>query len=555
LTSELNVRPETPFSAESRWGVFGHSGFVVILAATSLSNVGFAMFDTGSGWLMTSLNPSPRMVSAVQIATTLPLFLLTLPAGALTDVVDPRRLLIVAQAGVAAVSFAFAATVSVGLASPPALLTTSFLLGVGGALTAPAWLLILPMLVARTELDSAVAVDSAGYNLARAVGPVIAGFAIARLGIDVPFWCCWVGNLAFVAALIWWRASRRARETLPAERLISAMMTGIRYVRYSREMDATLIRAVAFFPFASAYLALLPLVARTQMRGGPEVYGALMAAIGAGSIAASFALKWLKARLGPDRLAALGTIGTILALLLFAAARELPLAVLGSLIAGASSILVLATLYVSAQVALPEWVRGRGLAIFLTVYFGAITFGSAAWGEVASLEGLPFALAAAAVGAFIAMPLTWRWKLQTGAALNLTPSMRWRAPCFLNRVADDDGPILAMKEYTIDPKDRAAFLAIMQEVGLERRRDGGYAWNVFEDPDEAGKVIETFLIHSALELKYRQARVTMADQMMFDQVRRFLKAPPETRYLIAPKRNRHARRKGAAADLTPRLSA
>ena len=130
---------------------------------------------------------------------------------------------------------------------------------------------------------------------------MIAGFAIARLGADVPFWCCWVGSLAFVGALIWWRAPRRARETLPTERLISAMMTGMRYVRYSREMDATLIRAVAFFPFASAYLALLPLVARTQMRGGPEVYGALMAAIGAGSIAASFALKWLKARLGPDR--------------------------------------------------------------------------------------------------------------------------------------------------------------------------------------------------------------------------------------------------------------
>ena len=322
MTSELNVTPETPFSAELRSGVFSHSAFVVILAATSLSNVGFAMFDTGSGWLMTSLNPSPRMVSAVQIATTLPLFLLTLPAGALTDVVDPRRLLIVAQAGVAAVSFAFAAAVSVGLASPPALLATSFLLGVGGALTAPAWLLILPMLVARTELDSAIAVDSAGYNLARAVGPVIAGFAIARLGVDVPFWCCWVGNLAFVAALSG-GALREGRRTLPAERLISAMMTGVRYVRYSREMDATLIRAVAFVPFASAYLALLPLVARTQMHGGPEVYGALMAAIGAGSIAASLALKQLKARLGPDRLAALGTVGTILALLMFAAAREL----------------------------------------------------------------------------------------------------------------------------------------------------------------------------------------------------------------------------------------
>ena len=142
-----------------------------------------------------------------------------------------------------------------------------------------------------------------------------------------------------------------------------------------------------------------------------------------------------------------------------------------------------------------------------------------------------------------------------GAALNPTPSMRWRAPCFLNRVADDDGPILAINEYTIDPKDRAAFLAIMQDVGLERRRDGGYAWNVFEDPDEAGKIIETFLIQSALELKYREARVTMADQVMFDQVRQLLKAAFGNPLSHRPERNRPARRRKAAADFMARLSA
>jgi predicted MFS family arabinose efflux permease len=555
LTSELSIKPETPFSAESRWGVFGHRDFVAILVATSLSSVGFAMFDTASGWLMTSLNPSPRLVSAVQIATTLPMFLLTLPAGALTDVVDPRRLLIVAQAGIVAVSLAFAAAVSAKLAGPPALLAASFLLGVGGALTAPAWLLIVPFLVPRPELDSAVAVDGASYSLARAIGPAIAGFAIASLGVGFPFWCCFAGNLVLAAALIWWRAPRRPKETLPAERLISAMTTGVRYVRYSREMDATLIRALAFFPFACAYLALLPLVARAELRNGPEVYGALMAAVGAGSIAASFALNWLKTRLGPDRLAALATIGAVVAHFLFAAAREPVVALLASVIAGAAWLIVLTTLFVSAQVSLPEWVRGRGLAIFLTVYFGAMTFGSALWGEVASREGLRFALAAAGVSAFVAMLLTWRWKLQTGAALNLAPSMRWRAPCFLNRVADDDGPILAIVEFTIDPNNRAAFLTAMQEVGLERKRDGAYAWHIFEDPDDAGKVIETFLIHSALELKYREARLTMADQMIIDGAKRFLTAPLQVRYLVAPKRDHHRRRRGARGDAPPRLRA
>ncbi len=536
LTTELNVDPQTPLSAESHWGVFGNSAFVVILVATSLSSVGLAMFDTASAWMMTSLNPSPRLVSAVQVATTLPLFLLTLPAGALSDVVDPRRLLIVAQVGIVAISLAFAAAVSAGLASPASLLGASFLLGVGGALSAPAWLLIAPMLVPRSKLDSAIAIDSASYSVARAIGPAIAGYAIAKLSIAVPFWCCWAGNLALLAGLIWWRAPRRPRETLPAERLISAMMTGVRYVRYSREMDATLIRAAAFFPFASAYLALLPLVARDQTGNGPEVYGELMAAIGLGSIAASFALNWLKARLGPNGLAALGTVGTIVALFLFAAAREPATALTASLVAGASWIITLTTFMVSAQVALPEWVRGRGLALFLTVYFGALTLGSAVWGEVATLKGVPFALSAAGAGALIGMAVTWRWRLQTGAALNLTPSMRWRAPAFLNRVPDDQGPILAIAEYRIDPADGDAFLAAMQDISLERRRDGGYAWHIFEDPDEEGKVIETYLVHSALELKYRQARETMADQMMEDRAAQFLKAPPQTRYLVAPPR-------------------
>ena len=550
LTTELNVAPETPSSAEPRYGLLGNPAFMVILIATSLSSVGLAMFDTGSAWMMTSLNPSPRLVSAVQVATTLPLFLLTLPAGALTDVVDPRRLLIVTQTLAVAISVAFAAAASAGLAGPASLLTTSFLMGLCGALAAPAWLLITTLLVRTAELDGAIAIDTAGYNVARAIGPAIAGYAIAKLSIAVPFWGCCVGNLALLAALIWWRAPRRPKETLPAERLISAMTTGVRYVRYSREMDATLIRAIAFFPFASAYLALLPLVARSQDRGdGAEVYGQLMAAVGVGSIVATFALSWLKRRLGANGQAALGALGTVVSLCLLASAREHIMAFVASFISGAASIVVLTTFFVSAQVALPEWVRGRGLAIFLTVYFGALTLGSAVWGEVATVKGVPFALYCAGAGTLIGLALTWAWKLQTSEAEDLTPSMRWRAPSFANRVADDEGPILAIVEYLIDPSESSAFLAVMQDISLERKRDGAYAWHMFEDPNQEGKMVETFLIHSLLELRYREARVTKADEMIENRAAQFLKAPAESRYLVAPQRRRRSHwwtRRGSA---------
>jgi MFS family permease len=539
LTSELNVDPTTA-SSGPRSGLLGNSAFMVILIATSLSSVGLAMFDTGSAWLMTSLNPSPRLVSAVQVATTLPFFLLTLPAGALSDVVDPRRLLIVAELVVTAISIAFAAAVSLGPASPLALLGASFLMGAGGALAAPAWLLITPILVPRSDLDSAIAIDTSSYNVARAIGPAIAGYAIARLSIAIPFWGCCLGNLALLAALFWWRAPRRPKETLPTERLISAMMTGVRYVRYSREMDATLIRAIAFFPFASAYLALLPLVARSQGGDGAEIYGQLMAAIGVGSIVATFALGWLKRRLGTNGQLALGALGTVLSLCLLAAAHDPVLAFVASFLYGAASIVALTAFFVSAQVALPQWVRGRGLAIFLTVYFGALTLGSALWGEVATAKGVPFALYAAGGATLIGLALTWRWKLQASEADDLAPSMRWRTPSFANRVADDDGPILAIIEYLIDPSEGSTFLAVMQDISLERRRDGAYAWHMFEDPIEPGKMVETFLIHSLLELRYREARVTKADQMIEDRAAQFLKAPKQVRYLVGSQRQRRS---------------
>jgi MFS family permease len=545
LSSESSVGSDPSASAESRWGVFGNLAFTVILTATSVSNIGTGMFDASMGWLMTSLNSDPMMVSAVQVATTLPLCLLTLPAGALADIVDARRLLIGAQAFVVLVAITFATIVTLRLATPQILLATTFALGAGGALAAPAWLVITPMLVSKEELDSAIAINNTSFNVSRAIGPALGGLTIAALSIDVPFWCYCACNLALLAAVVWWRAPRRIKETLPAERLTSALMSGLRYARHSRDIDATLIRAIAFFLFASAYWALLPLVARSQMHNGPAIYGILLGMIGLGSIVGSFALNWLKERLGPDRLAALGTLGTIAALAMFGTARE-PLVAMGaSLLAGASWIIVMTTLFVSAQVALPDWVRGRGLAIFLTVYFAAMTLGSAIWGKVASMEGLSTALYLAAAGAFLGLIATSGRKLQAAAALDLSPAMHWRSPVFVQRVEDDQGPVLVTVEYRIDPENRAPFFAAMREVGLERKRDGAYAWSIFEDASVVGRVVETFLVQSMLELRHLRARVTQADRLVEERAHQYLLEPRKATFLVAPKRARAKRRKPA----------
>ena len=276
-------------SASSPWSPFRHASFAVVWGATVISNIGGWMYSAASGWLMTDLNPDPFIVSMVQVATTLPLFLFALPAGALADIVDRRKFLIVAEILYTTVAAIFAAIVWFGAATPGNLLLFTFLMGVGGALTAPVWQSIVPQLVPRQDLSPAVAANSVGINVSRAVGPALGGVMVARIGIAAPFWLNAVSNLAVVGALLWWHPPEKVVR-LPVERFGSAIRIGFRHARNNPHLRATLIRAAAFFLFASAYWALLPLIARTQIAGGPDLYGYLLGAIGAAAVGAALGL-------------------------------------------------------------------------------------------------------------------------------------------------------------------------------------------------------------------------------------------------------------------------
>jgi len=534
----MSTNPNDPVtatvSASSPWSPFRHPAFAVVWTATVVSNIGNWMYSAASGWLMTSLNPDPFIVSMVQVATSLPMFLFALPAGALTDIVDRRKFLLVAEIAITAVSFVFAAVVWLGRATAENLLLFTFLIGVGGALTAPAWQAIVPNLVPKQDLNPAIAANGVGVNVSRAVGPALAGVIVAKWGVAAPFWLNAISNLGIIGALMWWKPPPTGQRRLPVERFGSAIRAGFRHARYNPHLRATLIRGAAFFFFASAYWALLPLVARRQIAGGPDLYGFLLGAIGAGAVGGAFALPWLKARLGPDGLVAAGSIGTAIAMVLFALARDPATGLAASAVAGLSWIAVLSSLNVSAQVALPEWVRGRGLAMFVTIFFGALSLGSAIWGQLAAMVGLPGAHLLAAAGTLVAIPLTWRWKLQTGAGVDLAPSMHWPAPVVAHEVEHDRGPVLVMVEYRIDPRDREPFLAALDELCYARRRDGAYAWDVFEDAAEAGRMVETFLVDSWLEHLRQHERVTNADRALQDVVRRFhAEGAPKVTHLIA----------------------
>jgi MFS family permease len=521
-------------TSSSPWSPFRHATFTVLWTATVVSNIGSWMYSAASGWLMTSLDPDAFVVSLVQVAATLPMFLFALPAGALADIVDRRKFLIVAEIIVTIISAVFAAIVWFGLATPGNLLLFTFLTGVAGALTTPAWQSIVPQLVPKQDLHPAVTANSAGVNVSRAIGPALGGVIVAKLGIAAPFWINAISNLGVIGALLWWRLPRKPARSLPVERFSSAIRTGFRHARNNPSLRATMIRGAAFYLFASAYWALLPLVARRQIAEGADLYGFLLGAIGVGAVAGTFALPWLTAKLGPDRLVAVGTLGTAVAIALFGLAHDPATALSASVIAGVSWIAVLSSLNVSAQVALPEWVRGRGLATYVMGFFGSLSLGSAIWGQVGAMAGLPAAHFIAAAGALVAIPLTWRWKLQTGAGIDLTPSMHWPVPVVSRAVEQDRGPVLVTVEYRIDPKEREPFLAALEKLGHERRRDGAYVWGIYEDAAVEGRMVETFLLESWLEHLRQHERVTNADRVLQDSVLRFhCEGSPKVTHLIA----------------------
>jgi predicted MFS family arabinose efflux permease len=517
---------------------FHHRTFAVIWTATVVSNIGTWMYSAAAAWLMTDLSADPLVVSLVQVATSLPMFLFALPAGALADIVDKRRLLIGAEIAFAILSAMLAALVAFSLVTPLTLLLFTFLIGAASALTAPAWQSIVPSLIPRRDLHAAIAANSVGINISRAIGPALGGLFTAAAGIAAPFWVNAFSNLGSIGALVWWRPAHRPASQLPAERFMSAMRAGVRYARHNPPFRATVIRAIGFFLFASAYWALLPLVARTRIAGGAQTYGILLGAIGASAVLGALALPRLKKKLGADRLVAAGTLGTAATVLLYGIAHDIATALAASLMAGVSWIAVLSSLNVSAQLALPEWVRGRGLALYVTAFFGAMTLCSALWGQVAGMTGLPVAHFLAAAGALLTIPLTWRWKLQTGAGLDLTPSMHWPSPVTAQQLEQDAGPVMITVEYRIDIADRNAFLHTLERLAAERRRDGAYAWGAFEDTTEPGRIVETFLVESWLEHLRQHERVTNADRALQERLERLLRSPAKVSHLIAARAGR-----------------
>ena len=512
---------------------FGFAIFRWLWLAILISNIGTWMYNASAGWLMTILSGGPLMVSLVQVAISAPMFLLALPAGALADIVDKRWFIIVLEALFTLTCAVFAALIWVDWVTPAIVLLFVFLIGVLTALEAPSYQAIVPMLVPKHYLPHAIELNSLGINISRAIGPALAGAIIVVAGIAAPFWINAISNLGVIGVMLWWRQQKKPARPLPAEHLTSAMRTGVRYVRFNRHIRATLLRNASFVFFASAYWALLPVLTKTQIKAGPEIYGLLLGTIGIGAVAGALVMPALQKKLGTNRLVAAAQGGTAIALVMYGIADDPLMALAASALAGLCWISGIANLNVSAQISLPDWVRGRGLAVYVAVFYGSMTLASFVWGGLGEIVELRNVFFVAAACALVAIPLTARWQLQTAAGINFTPSLHWPEPVFSAHMSKDAGPVMVTVEYRTSREFREEFLSEVAVLEGERRRDGAYAWGIYQDTTDECRFVEVFFVGSWLEHLRQHHRVTNADRENELRIRQRLSEPATVSHYIA----------------------
>jgi len=533
--SEHTPKAETGDSRAGAWSPLRIPVFRVLWIATLVSNVGTWMHDVGAGWLMTTLSPSPLMVALVQTATTLPIFFLAMPAGALSDIIDRRRYLIGVQIWMGLVAAVLGILTLSGITTAWLLVVLTFAMGAGSAMMLPAWAAVTPDLVPRAELQPAIALNSLGINIARAIGPALAGVIVSFAGTGAVFVLNSLSYLGVIFVLVRWRREPSSSE-LPGERFVGALRSGFRFARHAPELHAAVIRGFSFFVFASALWALLPLVARSLPDSGPQTFGILVASLGVGAVGGAFVLPKLREKLSRDVLVAGASVLYAIAMAIIARLDVVAALCIAMAASGIAWISVLSSLQVAAQVALPNWVRSRGLAVFMTVFMGSMAGGSLLWGQVAELTSVSVSMTIAAAGLVLAVGLSWFWRISGFEKADLSPSMHWPAPMVHEGVTHDRGPVLVTIKYTVDPQSIEPFLGAMRTLGKHRRRDGAFGWGVFEDTRQANHFIESFCVESWLEHLRQHERVTDADRILQEEIRVHLAegSTPQVSHFVAP---------------------
>jgi MFS family permease len=535
-TSEQEASPLSPFR---------HRIFLEVWTASLASNLGGLIQSVGAAWLMASISQAADLVALVQASTTLPIMLFSLAAGAIADNFDRRKLMLASQIFLLCVSVALTACTYFGLVTPWLLLAFTFLVGCGTAFNGPAWQSLVGEMVPRSDLTAAITLNSMGFNIARSVGPAIGGVIVAAVGAFAAFAVNAVSYIGLIVVLARWRPAKPPR-ILPPESLGTAMAAGMRYVAMSPNIGVVLVRGAVFGFAAVAVQALMPLIARDLIRGGPFTYGLLLGAFGVGAVGGAFLGTRLRQRLSLEALVRVAFISFAVCAGATGLSAYPALTIAVMAIGGASWVLALSSFNATVQLSSPRWVVGRAIALYQMATFGGMAFGSWIWGVVAERTGTADALLIAAA-VLLAGAALGRWlALPEMTALNLDPLGRWTEPDVAVDIRPRSGPIVITIEYLIREQDEVAFLSIMTERRRIRRRDGARHWTLLRDLEDPELWIERYHSPTWQEYIRHNQRRTKADAAVGDELMALHKGPdrPHVRRMIE-------RPTGWLASMTP----
>jgi MFS family permease len=498
-----------------------------------ISYIGAWMQTVGAQWLLVDAPNAAALVSLVQAAMTLPVMLLALPGGVLADSFDRRWLLLTVQAYFFVDGVLLTVLTALGLMPPALLLALIFAFAIGAAVQLPTWQATIAELVPRSQLRAATRLEMVGVNVARAVGPALAGLVIAGFGVPVVFALTALSVVFLTVALLRWRPpdGSEARR----ERFVPALRAGGRYVWHEPVVRRILLRVVLFIPAGVALWALLPLIANQLLGLGPAGYGALFGALGTGAIIAALVLGRVRDRLSTNGLlTAAGVLfAAALALIVLIPNFWAALAIL--VFAGLAWTAVISTLNAELQLFLPVWVRARGLAIYMVTFTGSMSVGALVWGVVAEVAGLQVTFFAAAVLMLAGVVAGIFRRLPETGHLDPELAVYWPEARLAFDPELDSGPVLVTVEYTVSPEREADFLGAMDHLRQSRRRTGATRWELYRDGDRPNRFIEQFSVPSWEEhLRQHAGRLTASDQEVEETALAFSDPPARAEHLFPP---------------------
>ncbi|HKY80808.1 MAG TPA: MFS transporter [Sphingobium sp.] len=492
-----------------------HSPFTIpifraVWIASVCSNFGGLIQAVGASWMITQLGGSPQQVALVQASVSLPIMLLSLWAGAMADNLDRRKIMLLAQSFMLVVSLGLAICTYAGLMSPWFLLCLTFLIGCGTAINSPAWQASIGDMVPRPVLPGAIAMNSMGFNIARSVGPALGGAIVAFGGALLAFAINATSYLGLINVLARWKPVR-AEHRLPRERLAVAMVAGVRYAAMSPSLLRVMARASLFGIAASSIPALLPLVARDLIGGGPLTYGLLLGSFGFGAVIGAALSGRLRRKWSTEIIVVIATLSIAAGEFVAGSVHLLVPVQAGLLLAGAGWLLALSSFNSSMQLNSPRWVVARSISLYQMSAFGAMAGGSWLFGHISETHGAALALQAAAAVQLAGLIVGRLFPMPGMATANLDPRARWIEPDLQVPIEARSGPIVITIEHRIARMDIPRFLAAMEIRRRMRIRDGARGWTLLRDLEDPELWVERYRVPTWLDYIRHHERRTKAD--------------------------------------------